>query len=95
VIGFTLPGAACRAREPVPGDCELAFYEAASRSASYSAAVPVFIEQAHDMEQFWMGLFSAPIHSLEFPVLGFRHFGPLGQGNGSSAVEGRPVVLSR
>jgi hypothetical protein len=47
------------------------------------------------IERFVWGLHSAPIHSLEFPVLGLCHFGTAWQGNSSSAAEGRPAVLSR
>jgi hypothetical protein len=47
------------------------------------------------IERFVWGLYSAPIYSLQFPVLGFCHFGTAWPGNSSSAVEGRPAVLSR
>jgi len=47
--------AACRAREPVPGDREPIFYGTAARLASCSAAVPVFPSNIHGIERFWMG----------------------------------------
>src|SRR6266478_6349317 len=95
-IGFALPGPACRACEPVPGDCELALYGAAARSGSCSAAVSgIFRATSTALSGFGWGLCSALIHSLQVPVPGFCRFGTLGQGNGSSAVEGRPAVLSR
>jgi hypothetical protein len=47
------------------------------------------------IERFVWGLYSAPIHSLQFPVLGLCPFGTAWQGNSSSAAEGRPAVLTR
>ena len=47
------------------------------------------------IERFVWGLYSAPIHSLQLPVLGLCHFGTAWRGNCSSAAEGRPAVLSR
>jgi hypothetical protein len=38
--------------------------------ASCSAAVPVFPGNIRRIERFVWGLYSAPIHSLQFPVLG-------------------------
>jgi hypothetical protein len=33
------------------------------------------------IQRFVWGLYSAPIHSLQFPVLGLCHFGTAWQGN--------------
>ena len=77
------------------GDREPVFYGTAARLASCSAAVPVFPSNIHGIERFWMGaLFGADLQP-QFPVLGLCHFATAWQGNSSSAVEGRPAVLSR